>query len=681
VNTAARLEQVAGPGECLIGPACYRLVREHVRVEPRQALLLKGIDGSTDAMRLIAVHDVAAVVRPLSGRLVGRSRELALLRQAFDRAVGDRTCQLATVLGVAGMGKSRLAQELLSELSGQARVLRGRCLSYGDGVTWWPLVEIVRDAAALGGAESQQEARDRVRALLGGAPDSGQVVERVAAVAGLGGDPGPPEDTAWAVRRLLEELARTTPLVLVVDDLHWAETGLLAVVEDITDWLQDVPVLVLVLARPEFIDDHPTWAGGRINTVTAMLEPLATTDVATLTSDLLGGSLPPETLSRVRELAGGNPLYLEHLLAMLQEDGVLGPAEVRVNGEDLAELRVPPTITALISARLDRLTAEERATLATASVMGQVFYRGAVAELADIDAVPSMLSSLARKGLVRPTASDVPGQEALAFSHVLVRESAYGGLPKAVRAELHERFTRWLEKNTEGQAYDDLVGDHLESAYLLVTELGRPNAAAQDLGLEASRRLQAAAAQLRVVDDLRAAALLERADRLRADSGPERWALRLELMRIFLDFTIRLPDVVAGCQRVLAEADTAGEQGWALRARLLLAMERQHTSPEGATSALRAVAAEALAFFEPRGDNEGLLVTYEALANVSQMDAQMTVNQVHLERAADYAGRRAAARSGSPAPDNYPTRNLGRPSGFGGARPCAPRPRALEVPG
>ena len=460
-----------------------------------------------------------------------------------------------------------------------------------------------------------------------GAADAGEVVERIAAVAGLGGSPGSPEDTAWAVRRLLQELARRQPVVVVVDDLHWAESGMLAVVDDVVEWLRDAPVLVLVLARPELLDDHPAWGAGRVNAVTALLEPLGPDDVARLTQDLLGDALPDSTAAKVQDLAGGNPLYLEHIAGMLRDGS---------SGDDVA---VPPTIAALLGARLDRLPAAERAVLGVASVMGQVFYRGAVAELVAHDQVGTHLSALMRKGLVRPTESDVPGQEALAFTHLLVRESAYSALPKGSRADLHERFARWVDKTAEGQVYDDMVGAHLEAAFLARADLGRLDDRDRRLGVEASERLRAAARELVGADDSTAGALLERAVRLRDDESPAAWGLRMELVRLHLLHTRDIPRVIQLAEDVRVAAESAGDVVWARVALLSREVARYFIGADENTEALESLALENLALLTPHAHYLGLGMAEGALSLVAVMRLDSRAMREHDDRSADWTER------------------------------------------
>jgi class 3 adenylate cyclase len=635
VNLAARLQDAASSGQCLLGPQCHRLVRDVVATEPVHDLVLKGFADPVTAYLLSAVIDDAdAFAAQPVARLVGRSHELGLLRQAFDRAAGDRTCQLATVLGTAGAGKTRLATEFLSGVEADATVLRGRCLSYGEGVTYWPLVEIVRQAAGLTGNESPDEARARISALLPSDEEARHVVELVAPAAGLGGSPGTVDDTAWALRRLMEALAAHQPLVLLVDDLHWAEPGLLSIINGLSDWSRDAPILILVLARPELLDDVPDWGAGKMNAVAALLEPLHDDEVEELTRDLLHGRpISAGIVERVRQTAGGNPLFVEQLLATMVEEGL--------PDDNHADLQVPPTIVALLTARLDRLSSTERAILVAASVVGQAFYRAAVAELADrpVDEVRGALESLLRKGLVRPQRSDLPGQDALRFDHVLVRDAAYNGSTKASRSVLHERFARWLEEHTEGPAYDDFIGGHLEAAYRNRVELGAPDETTQRLGQEAAARLAAAGRLLLMGDDHAAIGLLTRALALQPDQGPARWSTQFNLFEA-MSRVGPLSTAAEYAAGIRAAAESAGDLAWTTRGRLALADISQTTDPEGATDLLQSEAEQALVVFDQLGDELGLGWARMSLGSVATMrgrfnevEAQAGLAAVHLTRA------------------------------------------------
>lgn len=653
INTAARLEQAAGPGEALIGARTYRLVRQLVKVEERPGLSLKGKAGSVTAYRLVGLLETQAAAHARTeAPLVGRSRELGLLHQAFDRAVVDHTCQLATVLGAAGVGKSRLVAEFVAGLAGvagldpAATVLRGRCVSYGEGLTYWPLVEVVRQATGLTGTEPESVGRAALAALLKAEPEAAAIVERIAPVAGLGGTPTTPGDTAWAVQRLVEALAAVRPVVLVVDDLHWAETGLLDILEWVCDWSRDAAVLVVALARPEFLDTYPGWGAAKVNAVAALLEPLSDTEIDTLVVELLGGSLPTDVAELVRQSAGGNPLYVEQLLAMLRDDGVLVQDDGGWRATRAVDaLDVPPTINALLTARLDRLDPLERSVLGAASVIGQVFYRAAVVELADApeSEVNAALRALMRTGLLRPTRSDLPGQDALRFGHVLVGDTAYAALPKAARAPLHERFARWLDKHTAGQVYDDFVGGHLEAAYRSLADVGMLDAAARALGTEAAVRLETAGRTLLFADDLAAAGLLERALKLRTDGGPDRWALEIELADALerAGHPRRVAEFAGG---VRSAAAAANDERWASHAELRLARARQQTHPEGATEMLQQQAELALTVFSRLGDDVGAAQAHLALGDVAMMAAQFSAADRHLQVAAQHADRAGLAQ-------------------------------------
>ena len=493
VNVAKRFEEAAPPGEVLLGETTYRLVRDAVEVEPTEPLGLKGKSEAVRAYRLVTLAgDLPGRARRLDSPMVGRERELAALEQAYQRAVGERACLLFTVLGAAGVGKSRLIAEFLAGVGGEATVMRGRCLPYGEGITYWPLAEALRGRygeeplAGIGGVLSGDEAP--------------LITERIAAAIDLGENAGAPDETAWAIRRLFEAEGRARPLVVLFDDLQWAEPTFLDLVEHLADWAREAPILLICLARPEFLDERPSWGGGKFNATSVLLERLSDGESAKLVANLLGRAQLDETVrDRIMSAAEGNPLFVEEMLAMLIDDGLL----TRNDGHwepagDLTKITVPPTIHALLSARLDRLGRDERAVIERGSVEGKVFHRGAVAQLSTDDLRKSVwnhLQTLVRKELIRPDRTDLPGEDAFRFRHLLIRDAAYEAMPKELRAELHARFADWLEQiGAEHLAErDEIIGYHLEQAYRYRTELAPVDDETQELALRGGERLAAAA--------------------------------------------------------------------------------------------------------------------------------------------------------------------------------------------
>jgi tetratricopeptide (TPR) repeat protein len=449
--------------------------------------------------------------------MIDRERELEELLRCFAEAVETRSSRLVLVLGPAGIGKSRLAGALAASLEGQATVLAGRCLSYGEGITYWPIGEIVRQLSA---------GTDPVAALrqLLGDGEEGVAADLVAAAVGLSGAPGTGEETFWAVRRLFETLARGRPVVLVLEDVHWAEPTLLDLLEHVVSRTRDAPLLVACLARPELLDARPglrELAGPGL----LELEPLTRTEAMLLLRQLRVGEEPPGRLAaRIAEVAEGNPLFLEQLLAMATESA------------GASVLTLPPAIQAVLAARLDRLPADERQVLECASVEGLVFHVGPLARLCEgvgDGALWRHLLSLTRKELVQPDRSDVPGDEALRFQHTLIREVVYQGIAKERRAELHERFGGFLER-TQAHAptaleADEILGYHLEQAVRCRREAGAVRDSDRALGEQASARLSAAGARALARVDLPAAVnLLERAAALLPPGSPARTSLEID---------------------------------------------------------------------------------------------------------------------------------------------------------
>jgi tetratricopeptide (TPR) repeat protein len=532
VNVAARLEQAADPGEILIGQETHRLVRDAVRAEPVEPLELKGKTERVSAFRLLEVRPGAPqFARRLDSPLVGRVDELNRLQRAFEESTGLRACRVATVVGDAGAGKSRLVNEFVTLTGDRARALWGRCLPYGEGITFWPVAEVVKAAAGIGDLDSPEAARSKVRELLADVEDGTDVADRVAAAIGLGEGGGDIRETFWAVRRLLEVLARSAPLVVIFEDIHWAESTFLDLLQYMAGFSADHPMFVLCTARPDIRETRPDW--GNVGELIA-LEPLSESECERLIGNLLGrAGLTGDVQLRITDAAEGNPLFVEEMIRMLIDEGHLR----RDNGHwtasgDLARISVPGTISALLSARLDQLQAEERAVIQRASVVGKVFWWGAVAELTpegDRPGVGSHLQTLLRKELVRPDRSGFAGEDAFRFSHILVRDAAYESMPKRARAELHDRFASWLELKAGDRIaeFEEILGYHLEQAYRYRAELGPIDDAATALGERAARLLASAGRRALAQSDVSASLnLLSRA----VDLLPPGDSLRLELL-------------------------------------------------------------------------------------------------------------------------------------------------------
>jgi predicted ATPase len=523
LTSSSRLGHVAAPGEILVDESNRRLVRDAVVTEP-----------ADDAWRLVELAETApGLRRRLVSPMIGRERERRRLHDAFDQAVGDRSCQLFTVLGVAGVGKSRLVRELVAELAGQALVARGRCLPYGEGITFWPLLEAVKGAVELEDGDSPEESCAKLARALEGEQGGELAAQQVAELIGIAEGGGGAEDGFTAVRMLFETLAGGHPLLLVFDDIHWGEATFLDLLEHIADWARGAPILLICLARPELLDVRPGWGGGKLNATSVLLEPLSDDECGRLIENLVGQvELAEEVGKRIAEASEGNPLFVEEMLSMLIDDGLL----VRENGRwaatrDLAAVPVPPTIHALLAARLDRLGADERAVIDRAAVEGKVFHEGAVAQLAPEALRPSVgthLAALVRKELIRPDKPEHMGERAFRFRHLLIRDAAYDSIPKTARAELHELFGRWLEERTSERTpgYEEIIGYHLEQTFLYRAELGPVDDATRPLAREAAERLGAAGHRAFTRGDAAAAVnLISRAVALLPADDPSRVGL------------------------------------------------------------------------------------------------------------------------------------------------------------
>jgi DNA-binding SARP family transcriptional activator/tetratricopeptide (TPR) repeat protein len=559
-SLAAQLEEDAPAGGVLISDETHALVRDAVRAEPAgDAWLVDEV-----------VADAPAYARRLDAPLVGREPELERLRDAYETARADAHCRVVTVIGEAGIGKTRLARELVDGVRDQARVLVGRCVSYGEGATYLPVAEIVRHAAG-------EQSLAAIRKLVEGEEDADAVAQGIAELTGVAESPAAPGEAFWAVRRLLEALTRQGPVVVAFDDIHWAEPTLLDLIEYLGEWANG-PILVLCLARGDLMETRPGWAGPTSTGFLVELEPLAADALGSLVEHLAEEPVEPRLREHIVGHSGGNPLFAEQLLAYAAEN----PAAVD---------KLPGTVEALLASRLDRLEQSDLAVLRRASVVGRRFTFNDLDDLAPGEDSTRPLLRLAERGLVHPVA------ELFRFHHVLVREVAYRGIPKSDRADLHERAARGLDRRDEA---DELVGYHFEQAFTYLTELSRNDEHARELAVAGGDRLGRAGIRAWKRADAPAAVnLLSRALNL----VPEALEFGCEL-----GVALRMRGEHESARALLEEvvaSSRGGEPRLESRALLELAHVRSLTDPSTIGEVL-AVAEKAIPIFESAGDERAL---------------------------------------------------------------------------
>jgi len=572
VNVAARLEQAAAPGEVLLGEPTLQLVRDAVEAEALKPLTLKGKSEPVPAFRLVSVRDTPE--RSHDTAFVGRDRERGAVLEVWRRALDDNRCELVTVVGDAGVGKSRLVAELLASLD--VRVARGRCLPYGDGVGYWPIVEVVTQ---LGVLPVEENAAAAIRSLLGES-DS----------------PTSADELAWAFRKTLERAATDEPLIVVLDDIQWGDDAFLDLVEHVALFSSGVSLLLLAVARPELLERRPSWP------VTLRLEPLAEDAV----DELLPETLSPDLRKRIVRAAGGNPLFVHEMVAMAAETE--------------GEVTVPPTLQALLAARLDQLEQSERTVLERGAVEGEIFHRGAVQALAGDEQVTPRLAALVRKQLIRPDRAQLPGDDGFRFRHLLIRDAAYDALPKSTRAELHAAFARWLEEHGESLVeLDEILAYHLDQAVRYREELGLP--ADPDLVENARARLRAGGirAYTQTHDYPAAARAFTRVLELAGDEIDVISSVRLADA---LFWGGRGADALAWSREFGARSEAVGHRCGLLCARLVEGTIRTFREPEGATERLEALLAEAEPELRAIGDDFALFVAARARAQVANMQGR-----------------------------------------------------------
>jgi class 3 adenylate cyclase/tetratricopeptide (TPR) repeat protein len=639
VNTAARLEQAAGAGEVILGELTRRLAGAEAEVEPIAPLSLKGKAEPVPAYRLLRIGHRSSTTSATP--FVGRAAELARLGEALAGAIASRRARLVTVVGDAGVGKSRLIREFAEQAAASATILRGRCLPYGNGITFWPLNEAVSGIARIDSGDSAPVAIEKIRLLVraaepdASAADTVAIVDRVAAAINLTTVQFPVTELVWGARRLLEVLARGRPVVFIIDDLQSAEATFLDLLDAVLEASAGSPIVLLCSARRELAERHPDWSEVHA-AETISLAPLSETEAGAVVGELLG-ALDASVQARIAEAAEGNPLYLEQIVSMLIETGAIErDGERWVARSGTAELAIPPTVQALVAARLDALAIEERQVIEPASVIGLSFAEEALAELVEEPLKPILddqLGSLAGKELVRP----VQGAEVVfRFGHLVIRDTTYGGLLKRVRAALHERFVAWAERVNRERGreteFEEILGYHLEQAYRYRTELGVIDDHARAVGERAAEKLASAGRRALARGDLPAAvSLLRRSVALL----PPTSEFRVELLVDLADALLQ-QGAFEACQAVLDEARGSAEglveRRLTARVDLIQAGLRQFIGGEAvATRALETVAA-AIPVLEAAGDEAGL-------ARAARLEMFTEVMQGHFTAATEAAAR------------------------------------------
>jgi class 3 adenylate cyclase/tetratricopeptide (TPR) repeat protein len=560
VNTASRLQGAAAPGTLVVGELTFRATRSRIDYEELEPVELKGKSGKVPLWRALSARSRFGVDVEIGGStlFVGREHELALLRETYARVRRDETVQLVTLVGEPGVGKTRILRELAQWLDDQPDLVywrQGRCLPYGEGITFWALGEIVKAQAGILESDTSDEAAAKLAAAAADAvpeADSDWVQARLAALVGSSeAATASREETFTAWRTFLEGVAAVRPLVMLVEDIHWADAALLEFLDHVLEWSTGVPLLVLCTARPELYDRHPGWGGGKRNSTTVGLGPLSQDETAHLVASLLERPvLPAETQSVLLERAGGNPLYAEEFARMLSDRGGLD-----------ADTPVPETVQALIAARIDTLAPATKAVLHDAAVVGKVFWAETVAALGAHagDTLPELLNELVRKELIRPArVSSMDGAREFSFWHLLVRDVAYGQIPRRDRARKHVDVARWLEETIGERVADqaELLAHH----YMEALQLAR---AARDgdtteLAVSTRRFLQLAGERAGRLDTARAVTYYEAALELWPEQEPARFPVVHELVRLLSEVG-RSEDARDLAERELAELEARAD--------------------------------------------------------------------------------------------------------------------------
>ena len=638
MNVAARLQAWAPAGALVIGEDTYALVRHDVEAEPAGELDLRGRREAISAYRVVGASAREAAV-PLADRpLVGRGRELSLLTVAFERSVARGSPEFLTLLGDAGAGKTRLLAEVVERYQGRALVLVGRCLSYGEGITWWAIAEIVRQAAGITEADDSSSARAKVAAALDGADAADAATSELAQLIGIESASESGDQLLWALRLLLTSRAAQGPVVVVLEDLQWADEQLLDLIERLASQL-DAPVLLACTARFELLGRRPGWSDACPTTI--RLGPLPDTEIDAMVEELVGAALPEPTRARLVELAAGNPLFVEQFLHMLIDDGHLLRTDDgwRVAG-DLDALEVPPSIEATLASRVDHLEERERASAEFAAVMGMEFWANAIAEMSGADVADS-LAGLSRKLVIEPVRRRGAAEDLMCFRHLLLRDAVYEAIPKARRAVLHEQAGDWLVGWTEdrrGEA-EEIVGYHFEAAARYHGELLGGAADAERVAAKAAEHLMEAGNRAGSrQDDVTAAQFYARAVALVGEQDSARLEPLLALGTALVrgGETTRAGDALGELRR---RAARDGDPRTDAEVRILELSLRRLTDPVWWAEHGRSGAAELTGVFQELGDDLGAAKAWHLLGKAHSDRGEQAAAQEAFEHALEFARR------------------------------------------
>jgi predicted ATPase/class 3 adenylate cyclase len=655
VNVAARLESAAEPGRVVVGPGAFAATKEVVEYRELPALELKGKAERVPAWQALRIRAKQRGERPQLGmeaRLVGRDEELAVLKETFRRVQGEARPALVTVVGPAGVGKTRLVRELERYVDGLPEFVywrRGRCLAYGN-TSYSALADAVKAQCEILEDDASDVAlkktENAVRELFGDT----EVAPQIAALVGAG-EPGSfsREDLFEVWRRFLERMAARYPLALVLEDIQWADEGLLDFVEHVADWAQG-PIVVVALARPELFDSRPAWGGGKRNATSIYLEPLSREESAAMLDDLLAGGLTAALTAAIAERSEGNPLYVEEIVRKLIDEGVLraSGAELWEVARPVGDVELPRSIQALIAERLDALPDDEKSLLQDASVVGRMFWSGAVASLSGLgaDEIRDAFGRLRVKELILPNdPSSFSGEQEFTFRHGLIRDGAYESLPKSLRAVKHRQVAAWAEERAGDRADEiaQLIAAHLREALRYLDELGDASDGRRDAQRDVYRWTRAAGD--------RASALWLASDAIewyreafrQAESldipVSERASLALDLVDV--SWGVRSSEEVEQeCRVALELNEAADDELGAGRAEssLTMILFQQGRDEEALEAGARAV--ERL---ERIGESPELAGALRALGQFHWRRGNSADADAYLRRAIDVAGRASAA--------------------------------------